>query len=64
MAPVRPSWKDRYQIEAPVAEWELWTEMTFPEDGEYVFPAGLALLRVRDGIGDYWEPNVWMLHNL
>ena len=105
VAPVRPSWKDRYpltpidryagwmrpdglpfdpwlrvharlgatvlrseprslQIEAPVGEWERWTEMTFPEDGEYVFPFGLAPLLVREGSGAYWEPNVWMLHEL
>jgi hypothetical protein len=105
VAPVRPSWKDRYplipieryaawkqrdglpfdpwlrvharlgatilrpepqslQIEASVADWELWTEMTFPEDGEYIFPAGLAPLRVRGGSGAYWEPNVWMLHDV
>jgi hypothetical protein len=103
IAPVRPSWKDRYpltpieryatwtrpdglpfdpwlrvharmgatilrtepeslQIEAPVADWEQWTEMTFPDDGTYVFPAGLAPLHVLDGTGSYWEPNVWMLH--
>jgi hypothetical protein len=52
------------QIEASVAEWERWTQMTFPEDGDYVFPSGLAPLRVRNGIGAYWEPNVWMLHDL
>jgi hypothetical protein len=55
------------QIEAPMAEWERWerwTEMTFLADGDYVFPCGLAPLRVRDGIGAYWEPNVWMLHEL
>jgi hypothetical protein len=104
VAPVRPSWKDRYpltpidryaawkrsdglpfdpwlrvharlgatilrpepqslQIEASVTDWERWTEMSFPEDGEYVFPSGLAPLRVRDGTGAYWEPNVWMLHD-
>lgn len=103
VAPVRPSWKDRYplisidryarwlrsdglpfdpwlrvharlgaimlrteprslQIEAPVADWEEWTGMTFPEDGEYVFPAGLAPLSVRSGVGYYWEPNIWMRH--
>lgn len=103
VAPVRPSWKDRYpltpiewyatwkrsdglpfdpwlrvharlgatilrtepqslQIEAPVAEWELWTGMAFPKDGMYVFPSGLAPLDVQAGTGAYWEPNVWTLH--
>jgi hypothetical protein len=103
VAPVRPSWKDRYplipieryaywergdampfdpwlrvharlgatilrpepesmRIEGPVNEWERWTGMTFPQNGEYVFPFGLAPLRVHDGVGSYWEPNVWMLH--
>jgi GNAT superfamily N-acetyltransferase len=105
VAPVRPSWKDRYpitpieryarwvrpdglpfdpwlrvhvrlgatllrterkslEIEAPVSDWEEWTGMAFPEDGEYVFPAGLAPLTVRDGIGSYWEPNIWMRHEV
>ena len=105
VAPVRPSWKDRYPltpidqyahwrrhdglpfdpwmrvharlggtivrpepeslfIEAPDCDWEDWTGMAFPADGEYVFPAGLAPLRVQDGIGSYWEPNVWMLHEV
>jgi hypothetical protein len=105
VAPVRPSWKDRYpltpidryaawtrsdglpfdpwlrvharlgatmlrpepeslRIEAAVADWEQWTKMVFPEDGEYIFPAGLAPLRVCDGRGSYWEPNVWMRHDV
>jgi hypothetical protein len=105
VAPVRPSWKDRYpltpidryarwvrndgmpldpwlrvhvrlgatilrtetrslQIEAPASDWEEWTGMTFPEDGDYVFPAGLAPLTVRDGVGSYWEPNIWVLHHV
>jgi hypothetical protein len=25
---------------------------------------GLAPLSVHDGVGQYWEPNVWMLHSL
>lgn len=103
VAPVRPSWKDRYplipidryanwkrhdglpfdpwmrvharlgatvlrpepqslMIEAPVADWESWTGMTFPVDGDYTFPFGLAPLHIGDGTGLYWEPNVWMLH--
>ncbi|MFI5035750.1 MAG: N-acetyltransferase [Acidimicrobiales bacterium] len=105
VAPVRPSWKERYpltpieryaywkrsddlpfdpwlrvhsrlgatilraeprsmRIEAPVDDWERWTDMTLPEEGDYVFPLGLAPLSVRDGVGSYWEPNVWMLHEL
>jgi hypothetical protein len=105
VAPVRPSWKDRYplipidryaswtredtlpfdpwlrvharlgatilrsepesmRIEAPVEDWERWIGMALPEDGEYVFPSGLEPLRVEDGVGCYWEPNVWMLHQL
>jgi hypothetical protein len=105
VAPVRPSWKDRYplipiaryaqwvrpdglpfdpwlrvhvrlgatllrteprslEIEAPVSDWEAWTGMSFPEDGEYVFPAGLAPLSVRQGTGSYWEPNIWMRHEV
>jgi hypothetical protein len=50
-------------IEAPVADWEEWTEMRFPEDGEYVFPGALATLVVRDGVGTHVEPNVWVRHS-
>jgi GNAT superfamily N-acetyltransferase len=52
------------QITAPVADWEGWTNMAFPEDGQYVFPAGLAPLSVADGVGTYWEPNVWVAHEI
>jgi hypothetical protein len=103
IAPVRPTWKERYpltpieryaawrradgllfdpwlrtherlgarvlraepeslRITGSVAEWEEWTGISFPEDGEYVFPGGLATLRVVDGVGSYWEPNIWMEH--
>jgi GNAT superfamily N-acetyltransferase len=104
VAPVRPTWKERYPlipieryvewrredgthfdpwirihervggdilaaapesmtIRAPVADWEEWTGMRFPDDGEYVF-GGLAPLVVRDGVGTHVEPNVWMLHRV
>jgi hypothetical protein len=105
VAPVRPSWKDRYplvdidryasweredglpfdpwlrvharlggrrvrteprsmEIRAAVADWETWTGMRFPSDGSYVFPGGLAPLEVTGKVGEYWEPNVWMLHDV
>ena len=52
------------EITAPIERWKSWTEMEFPDDGEYVFPGGLAPLSVRDGVGEYWEPNVWVLHEV
>ncbi|MGH7639958.1 MAG: GNAT family N-acetyltransferase [Candidatus Dormibacteria bacterium] len=105
VAPIRPSWKDRYplvpieryakwrrsdglpldpwmrvhervggtmlrveprslHINAAVADWETWTKMAYPEDGQYVFPGGLAPLTVAAAVGDYWEPNIWMLHEV
>ncbi|MGG7569555.1 GNAT family N-acetyltransferase [Streptomyces sirii] len=52
------------RITGTVGEWESWTGMAFPDDGEYVFPGGLAPLsidRTRDR-GTYWEPAVWITH--
>jgi hypothetical protein len=107
IAPVRPSWKDRYplvpieryaawrrddglpfdpwvriheraggeilkpephslRITGTVAEWEEWTGMAFPESGEYVFPGGLATVEIdrEQDVGRYWEPNVWIRHQV
>ncbi len=52
------------QITASVQDWQRWTGMEFPEDGEYVFPGGLAPLTVYGDVGEYYEPNVWMLHEV
>ena len=105
IAPVRPTWKERYPLvpierymgwrredgshfdpwirihervggeiiaaapksmlmRAPVTDWEEWTGMRFPEDGEYVFPGALATLIVRGGVGTHVEPNVWLKHSV
>jgi hypothetical protein len=52
------------RITGTVAEWEEWTEMQFPESGEYVFPGGLSTVEIdrEADAGRYWEPNVWMRH--
>jgi GNAT superfamily N-acetyltransferase len=51
-------------IEAPVADWEEWTGMRFPEDGTHIVPEMLAPLEVRDGVGVHVEPNVWLRHSV
>jgi GNAT superfamily N-acetyltransferase len=54
------------RITGTVAEWEQWTGMRFPGDGQYTFPAGLAPVEIDHGRdrGTYWEPNVWIVHTL
>lgn len=105
IAPVRPTWKERYPlipieryiewrrddgshfdpwirihevvggeilapapesmtIRLPAPEWEELTGMSFPGDGDYVFPGGLAPLTVHDGVGTHVEPNVWVVHRV
>jgi GNAT superfamily N-acetyltransferase len=51
-------------ITGSVGQWESWTGMQFPETGDYVFPAGLATVHIdRDAdVGEYWEPNIWIIH--
>lgn len=52
------------RITGTVTEWESWTQMRFPETGDYVFPEGLTTVHIdrdRDQ-GEYWEPNIWMIH--
>jgi len=47
-----------------VAEWEEWTEMSFPESGPYVVPGAMAPLEidVEADLGIYVEPNCWVVH--
>jgi GNAT superfamily N-acetyltransferase len=54
------------RITGTVAEWEGWTGMAFPGDGDYTFPAGLAPVTIDRSAdrGSYWEPNVWVVHSL
>jgi hypothetical protein len=43
-------------------EWEEWTRLEFPGDGDYIVPGGLVPVRFEGGHGRYVEPNVWMRH--
>ena len=52
------------EIAGTVAEWEAWTDMAFPDSGDYVVPQALSPITIdRDADrGVYLEPNVWMHH--
>jgi hypothetical protein len=63
MGPVVPQ---SLHITGTVRDWEYWTKMRFPETGDYVFPAGLATVRIdrEQDTGEYWEPNIWIIHQV
>lgn len=51
-------------ITGSVADWQNWTQMTFPGSGQHIIPGALVPVTV-DLEGDqvtYIEPNVWMVH--
>ncbi len=50
------------RIEGTVADWERWTGLAFPADGDYVVPGALVPVRFTGGTGVYLEPNIWMRH--
>ena len=48
------------------AEWEEWTGLKFPQNGEYVIPGSLNPIEINIGRdeGVYIEPNVWIVHEI
>ena len=44
------------------AEWEEWTGLVFPEDGNYVVPGALVPVHFKNDRGVYVEPNIWVRH--
>ena len=52
------------RIESTIADWEEWTQMRFPESGQYIVPGALnpVEIEVEADRGCYIEPNVWMRH--
>ncbi len=65
-ARIGPAAPKSQHIAGTVANWESWTKMPFPETGDYVFPAGLATVRIdrENDTGEYWEPNIWIIHQV
>lgn len=53
-------------IPGSVVQWQDWTGMTFPGSGSYVIPGALnpVTIDLKKDLGEYTEPNVWLLHDL
>ena len=53
-------------IPGSIPDWEKWTQMSFPESGEYVVPGALqpVTIDLDSDLGTYEEPNVWMRHSV
>ena len=47
-------------------EWEAWTDLKFPQSGQYYISGGLNPMKmdVEKDEGIYVEPNVWMVHHI
>jgi GNAT superfamily N-acetyltransferase len=52
-------------ITGTIQEWETWTDMRFPESGQYVVPGALqpVIIDLESDCGRYDDPNVWMRHS-
>jgi GNAT superfamily N-acetyltransferase len=51
-------------IVGTVVDWERWTDMRFPDSGDYVVPGALQPVTIdrQTDEGRYEDPNVWMHH--
>ena len=58
------SCKKAMYIPGTVSEWEKWTDLKFFESGKYIINKALkpVEVNVEKNIGEYWEPNVWVVH--
>lgn len=53
-------------VTGTVAQWEEWTDMKFPESGEYIISGALQPLVINreDNEGYCDDPNIWMQHSM
>jgi GNAT superfamily N-acetyltransferase len=53
-------------ISGSVAEWREWTGLSFPVSGPYIVEGALAPVEIdlASDRGVYYDPNVWMIHEL
>ncbi len=51
-------------VRGTVSDWQRWTGMYFGESNKYIIPGALNLVNIdlENNLGEYIEPNVWVLH--
>ncbi|MGM0446137.1 MAG: GNAT family N-acetyltransferase [Bacillota bacterium] len=54
------------KIEGTINEWEKWTNLKFFESGRYIVKGALNPIKINieNDVGEYIEPNVWILHKV
>ena len=57
---------DSTVITGSVADWEVWTDMRFPESGEFIISGGHAplVINCENNSGRYAEPHVWYSYDM
>ena len=53
-------------VKGSIAEWQYWTGMYFGSSGDYVVEGALnpVHIDIENNLGEYVEPNIWVLHEL
>jgi GNAT superfamily N-acetyltransferase len=54
------------EISGTIKEWEKWTNTQFQTSGDYIIDKALVPIRVNveKNVGNYIEPNVWIVHTV
>lgn len=56
--------EDSFSMAGSHAEWEEWTGISLPVEGELLVAGGNDYLRLRSGRGEMVEGSIWVLHSL
>ncbi|UJR18141.1 hypothetical protein I4U23_005041 [Adineta vaga] len=53
-------------VKGTVIQWKEWTDMEFPDDGQYIVSGALTPITIdhKHDLGIYFEPAVWMIHSI
>ena len=52
------------RVRGTISDWQRWTGMYFGESNKYIIQGALNPINIdlENNLGEYIEPNVWVLH--